>query len=193
MNMIVAASSKQPCHCGLETNHFSSGSWKAASSWLHHGVKRRAWLLWWKWMISWTPPPCCFLIFPPCPWPLLQQQQQQQCLLHASVAENRADSSQRVPDSNFWKCIPPARPYLLWSHPWLKVSRCVHQCKRFIIKVQSANMRAASSGSPAPPFQLPLISWKLPVFVAFVTLLSQLPLWFLCNIPIWLKLDFTLR
>lgn len=79
-------------------------------------------------------------------------------LLHVNVPKNRAGSSQRVLDCNFWNCTPPPCSYLVWSHLWLKVSRCFYQCKRFIIKVQSANIRAASSGSPALSFHLPLIS-----------------------------------
>lgn len=76
-------------------------------------------------------------------------------LLVIKIPRNRAGSSRRVLDCNFWKCTPPPRSYLVWSHLWLKVSRCLFQCKQFIIKVQRANIRAASSGRQPPPLVIP--------------------------------------
>lgn len=153
VNMIVAVTRKQPCHFGLEKKTFSL--WQLKDDSLDSS---------WSNMYSLDPQiimddkldttTVLFLIFPV----VLDLCYSSNNSKSLDVPKNQAGSAQQLLDCNFSKCTPPPRSYLVWSHLWLKVSRCFYQCKPFIIKVQSANISAASFGRPTLSFHLPLIS-----------------------------------
>lgn len=158
--MIVSVTNTQPDHLELETSHCPSSICKTTPSWPHYGAKCTGCILRSKWMISWTLLLCFFSksLFIFFTLSLASITAAASLLLIIKIPRNWAGFSHQVLDCNFWKRAPPPRSYLVWSHLWAKVSHCLYQCKQFIMKVQSANIGAASYGSPGLSFQLPLIS-----------------------------------